>query len=100
MSESGGATNQPGSVSQNASAADGQVPGSSARIDSPPAHNAQSDDDIQVCVHISKVRTDSTITHRIGLDKEGEGGLTWENAKTLQVNIAILLCFSPCSPDR
>ena len=72
MSEPVGATNQPGSISQNASAADGQVPGSSASIDSPPAHNAQSDDSDEddysdVCIFMSKVRTDATITHHIGL---------------------------------
>ena len=75
MSNSVGATNQPGSSSQNASAADGQVPGSSASINSPPAHNVQidnSDDDdyCDVCIFILKVRTDSPITHHIGL-KEG-----------------------------
>ena len=74
MSESVGATNQPGSVSQNVSAADGQVPGSSARIDSPPAHIAQNNDLREVCAFISRVRTDSTITHCIGLSN-GEG---WE----------------------
>ena len=75
MSESVGATNQPGSIFQNASAADGQVPGSSARIDrSPPAHITQNEDYLDVCVFISRVRTDSTITHCIGL-LDGEG---WE----------------------
>ena len=74
MSESGGATNQPGSISQNASAADGQVPGSSASVHSPPAHIAQIDDYEDVCIFISKVRTDSTITHHIGLGEGAEGG--------------------------
>ena len=78
MSESVEATNQPGSISQNASAADGQESGSSASIDSLPAHiaqiHAQIHDLQEVCVFISRVRTDSTITHRIGLS---DGGL-WE----------------------
>ena len=30
---------------------------------------------------------------------ERVGKLTWANAKTLQVSIAILLCLSPCSTD-
>ena len=74
MSGSVGATNQPGSISQNASAADGQVPGSSASMDSPPAHIAQNNDSGDVCVFIFSVRTDSTITHRIGLMDGVEGG--------------------------
>ena len=72
MSEPVEAKNRQGSIPQNASAADGQVPGSSASIDNPPAHNAQSDDSDEddysnVCIFMSKVRTDSTITHHIGL---------------------------------
>ena len=67
MSESVGATNQPGSITQNASAVDGRMPGSSARMYDPSAHIAQMDDNDYVCIFISKVRTDSTITHRIGL---------------------------------
>ena len=69
-----GATNQPGSISQNATAADGQVPGSSASMDSPPAHIAQNNDSDDVCVFIFSVRTDSTITNRIGLMDGVEGG--------------------------
>ena len=65
-----GATNQPGSMFQNASAADGQGPNSSASIGSSPAAIAPS----SVCVLISKGRIDSTITHHIGLS---DGGL-WE----------------------
>ena len=66
MSESVGATNDPGSISRNASAADGQEPGSSARIDSLPAHIVQIKDSHEVCVFISRVRTDSTIQNCIG----------------------------------
>ena len=75
MSEPVGATDQPGSVAQNASVADGQVPGSSARIDrSPPAHITQNEDYLDVCVFIPRVRTDSTITHCIGSIEGAEGG--------------------------
>ena len=58
MSEPVGATNQPGSISQNVSAADGQVPGRSASMDRFPAifttDIAQTDDYDYVCIFISK----------------------------------------------
>ena len=69
MSAPVGATSQPGSISQNASAADGQDPGSSASIDSPSAHIAQNDDSSEVCVLISRVKADLTIKHCIGLNE-------------------------------
>ena len=100
MSEPVGATNQPGSIFQNASAADGQVPGSSARIDSPPAHIAQIDDYEDVCIFISKVRTDSTITHHIGLGEGAEGGTDLgecEDSPGEYCQTALKL--SPCLPD-
>ena len=68
MSNSVGATNHPGSISENASAADGQVPGSSGSIFSPLGNTAHIGDQIEVCVFLSKVTTYSTMTHHIGLE--------------------------------
>ena len=100
MSDPVGATNQPGSSSQNASAADGQVPGSSASVHRPPAYFAPIDDYEDVCIFISKVRTDSTITHHIGLSD----GADWktdlgecEDSPGEYCQTALKL--SPCLPD-
>ena len=100
MSEPVGATDQPGSVAQNAFAADGQVPGSSARIDSLSAHITQQRDLQQVCVFVSRARTDLTITLHIGLPcgQYGETDLG-KGEDSLGEYCQTALKLSPCLSD-